>query len=213
MNFYVSDSGIGIPEDQFDRIFDRFYQVEHLMARNFEGTGLGLSISKAFVEIMGGKIWVDSELGKGSVFYFNLPFIKTKTTVPEASSGLQETTFIKRASILVAEDDENNFSLIEKFLAYPNITLIRAKNGIEAVKYCESGQPVDLVLMDLKMPEMDGYEATKKIKELRPALSVIAQTAYITDNEKVYNSGCVDIITKPFNRRSLLETIEKYLKD
>jgi PAS domain S-box-containing protein len=213
INFYVSDTGIGIPEDQYLRIFDRFYQVEHMMARHFEGTGLGLSISKAFVELLGGKIWVDSELGKGSVFYFTLPFNTAETHLPDTSTRLQETTFFKKASILIAEDDENNFSLIVKFLAYPNLTLIRARNGVEAVKYCESGQPVDLVLMDLKMPEMDGYEATKKIKGILPELPVIAQTAFVTDNEKIYNSGCIDIITKPFSRRSLLEKIEKYLKD
>jgi CheY-like chemotaxis protein/two-component sensor histidine kinase len=213
LHFYVSDTGIGIPEDQFQRIFDRFYQVEHIMARHFEGTGLGLSISKAFVEIMGGKIWVDSELGKGSVFYFTLPYNKTDSMLPEASTSIQETFFSERASILVAEDDENNFYLIMKFLTFPNITLIRAKNGLEALKYCESGQPVDLVLMDLKMPVMDGYEATKKIKEIKPDLPVIAQTAFVIDNEKVYNCGCIDIITKPFSRRSLLEKIEKYLKD
>jgi PAS domain S-box-containing protein len=212
-HFYVSDSGIGIPEDQFLRIFDRFYQVEHIMARHFEGTGLGLSISKAFVEIMGGKIWVDSEIGKGSVFYFTLPYSKSETMVPEVTTSTQKIYFNQQASILVAEDDENNYSLIMKFLTFPNITLIRAKNGVEAVKYCESGQPVDLVLMDLKMPEMDGYEATKKIKGIKPDLPVIAQTAFVTDNEKAYNSGCVDIITKPFNRISLLEKVKKYLKD
>jgi|WetSurMetagenome_2_1015567.scaffolds.fasta_scaffold00558_7 PAS domain S-box-containing protein len=213
LKFYVSDTGIGIPEDQYQRIFDRFYQVEHMMARHFEGTGLGLSISKAFVEIMGGKIWVESELGKGSVFYFTLPYNKPEIKVPKPSINNTDKIFDIRASILVAEDDENNYNLIKKYLAFPNITLFRAKNGVEAVNCCESGQYLDLVLMDLKMPEMDGYEATKKIKELRPSLSIIAQTAFITDNEKAYKSGCVDIITKPFNRRSLLEIIEKYLKD
>ena len=213
INFYVSDTGIGIPEDQFQRVFDRFYQVEHIMARHFEGTGLGLSISKAFVELMGGKIWVDSELGKGSVFYFTLPYSKSETIVPEALTIVQETSFNKKASILVAEDDENNFYLIMKFLTFPNITLIRAKNGLEAVKCCESGQPVDLVLMDLKMPEMDGYEATKKIKGINPDLPVIAQSAYVTDKEKAYNSGCVDIIIKPFRKKDLSEIVKKYLKD
>jgi PAS domain S-box-containing protein len=213
LHFYVSDTGIGIPEDQFKKIFDRFYQVDHMMARHFEGTGLGLSISKAFVEIMGGKIWVDSELGKGSVFYFTLPYNKQKATATEALTSIKETSINRQVSILVAEDDENNFNLIRLYLNFPKITLIRAKNGVEALKYCESGHSIDLVLMDLKMPEMDGYEATKKIKKIKPDLPVIAQTAFVTDNEKAYNSGCVDIITKPFSRRSLLEKIEWYLKD
>ncbi len=210
LHFFVSDTGIGIPEGQFERIFDRFYQVEHMMTRHFEGTGLGLSIAKAYVEIMGGKIWVDSELEKGSVFNFTLPYNKSEINVPNASTAIFKASFIGRASILVAEDDDNNFNLIKNFLSFPDVTLTWAKNGMEAVKYCQSGQHIDMVLMDLKMPLMDGYEATKKIKEIRPDLPVVAQTAFVTNSEKIYNCGCIDIITKPFTKRSLLEKIEKY---
>ena len=213
LNFFVSDTGIGIPADQYQKIFDRFYQVDHMMARQFEGTGLGLSISKAYVELMGGKIWVDSDYGKGSIFYFTLPFIKPLVVRKETSTITQEISFKRDVTILVAEDDENNFNLILRFLSDSNLHIIRAKNGKEALSYCESGSPVDLVLMDLKMPEMDGYEATIKIKKSLPNLQVIAQTAFVTDNEKAFNSGCVDIITKPFNRKTLLEKIKKYLKD
>jgi CheY-like chemotaxis protein len=184
-----------------------------LTSRQFEGTGLGLSISKAYVELLGGTIWVDSELRKGSVFYFTLPNNKSDTIAPETSISIKETFLNQLAFILVTEDDDNNFNLIMNFLSSPNITLIRAKTGAEAVKYCASGNTVDLVLMDLKMPEMDGYEATKRIKLIKPGLPVIAQTAFVTDNEKAYNSGCDDIITKPFTKKSLLEIVEKYLKD
>ena len=213
LHFFVSDTGIGIAEDQYLKIFDRFYQVEHMMARHFEGTGLGLSISKAYVELMGGKIWVDSEPGIGSIFYFTLPFSKSSNVNKETVTFSNEISFKRDVTILVAEDDENNFNLILKFLSHPNLHLIRAKNGLEALTYCELGKPVDLILMDLKMPEMDGYEATRKINGIKPDVPVIAQTAFVTDNEKVYNCGCIDIITKPFTRRSLLEKIEKYLKD
>jgi PAS domain S-box-containing protein len=213
LHFFVSDTGIGIPGDQCQKIFDRFYQIDHMMARHFEGTGLGLSISKAYVELLGGKIWVDSNLGKGSIFYFTLPYNRSSVVMKETSTITQEISFKRDISILVAEDDENNFNLILRFLSDPKLQLIRAKNGKEAVIYCESGKPVDLVLMDLKMPEMDGYEATTRIKKRLPNLQVIAQTAFVTDNEKAYNSGCVDIITKPFNRKTLLEKINKYVKD
>jgi PAS domain S-box-containing protein len=210
--FYVSDTGIGIPEDQYQRIFDRFYQVEHRMARHFEGTGLGLSISKAFVELLGGRIWVESTLGQGSVFYFSLPYNKPEAIIPDNKPTVQEFSFNRETTILVAEDDDNNFSLISKFLAVPNLTLIRAKNGLEAVQYCESSKDIALVLMDLKMPEMDGYEATVKIKKLIPELTVIAQTAFVTDKEKAQDCGCSEIITKPFRRKDLIEVLSKYLK-
>jgi PAS domain S-box-containing protein len=212
LNFYVSDTGIGIPEDQYLRIFDRFYQVEHRMARHFEGTGLGLSISKAFVELLGGRIWVDSELGKGSVFYFSLPYNRSEAKMPDNKQTVQEFSFNRKTTILIAEDDDNNFSLISKFLAIPNLTLIRAKNGLEAVQYCESSKDIALVLMDLKMPEMDGYEATVKIKKLFPELTVIAQTAFVTDKEKARDCGCSEIITKPFKRKDVIEVLSKYLK-
>jgi PAS domain S-box-containing protein len=213
LNFYVSDTGIGIPENQFQRIFDRFYQVEHMMARHFEGTGLGLSISKAYVELMGGKIWVESEPGKGATFYFSLPFNKPESNDSDNLTSLKEVKFNKPLTILVAEDNDANFKLIEMYLADPVFSLIYAKNGFEAVKYCESEQKIDLVLMDLKMPEMDGYLATEKISNLRPGLPVIAQTAFATDNDKALNCGCVDILTKPFKKNELLQIINKHLNN
>jgi PAS domain S-box-containing protein len=212
LNFYVSDTGIGIPEDQYKKVFDRFYQVEHIMARHFEGTGLGLSISKAFVELLGGKIWVDSKLGEGSVFYFSIPFNRSEAKIPDNKPTVQELSFNRKTTILIAEDDDNNFSLISKFLAIPNLTIIRAKNGLEAVKYCESVKDIALVLMDLKMPEMDGYEATARIKHLFPKLPVIAQTAFVTDKYKALECGCSEIITKPFRRKDLIEVLRKFLK-
>jgi PAS domain S-box-containing protein len=212
INFYVSDTGIGVAEDQLHRIFDRFYQVEHTLERHFEGTGLGLSISKAFVELMGGRIWVESEYGKGSTFWFSIPSDYQLKTSKPASETVAEAFFTKHATILIAEDDENNYNLIVNFLADPNLNLVRAKNGLEAVKYCEAGNNVDLVLMDLKMPEMDGYEATVRIKSLFPNLKVVAQTAYVADKEKALDSGCIDIITKPFKKKDLLDLVKNYLK-
>jgi PAS domain S-box-containing protein len=214
IQFFVSDTGMGIPEDQYERIFDRFYQVEHMMARHFEGTGLGLSISRAFVELMGGKIWVESELNKGSVFYFTLPYnphIVVASAKPAAKTGI---VFSRELTILVAEDNENNLNLLMSYLSNPLLKIIYARNGREAVNICETTQKkIDLVLMDLKMPEMDGYEATVKIKSLFPKLPVIAQTAFVTDKERAFDCGCSEIITKPFKRTELLEIILKYVND
>jgi PAS domain S-box-containing protein len=213
LEFYVSDTGIGIPGELHERIFDRFYQVDPSGTRLYDGTGLGLSISKAYITLLGGKIWVESEFGKGSKFFFTLPFNKIETTVPISLPVGFDSSFIRKVSVLIAEDDDNNFNLVAEYITDPNITLIRAKNGIEAVRYCESGQAVDLVLMDLKMPEMDGYEATTRVKKLLPNLPVIAQSAFVNDNEKAYKSGCIDIITKPFRKKELLGIIEKYLNN
>ncbi len=212
ITFFVSDTGTGIPQDQFKKIFDRFYQVEHTLDRQYEGTGLGLSISKAYVELLGGKIWFESQYEKGSVFYFNLPFDDQHKIVKHEPAIVPDLDFKKPVSILVAEDDEYNYMLIKKYLEKPNLNLVRAKNGLEAVKYCQSVKNIDIILMDLKMPEMDGYEATQKIRKILPAIPVIAQTAYATDKEKAFKSGCDDIITKPFKQSDLLELIKKYLK-
>jgi PAS domain S-box-containing protein len=211
INFFVSDTGIGINDEQHQKIFDRFYQVEHSLERPYEGTGLGLSISKAFVELMGGQIWIESDYGKGSTFYFSLPFSSARVEIKSEPESVPTESVKRPAVILVAEDDENNYKLLLKFLENPNLRLVRARNGREAVSYCESGNDVDLVLMDLKMPEMDGYEATTMIKKICPNLHVIAQTAFITDKEKAYACGCSDFIAKPFKKSDILGITLKYL--
>jgi PAS domain S-box-containing protein len=211
--FKVSDTGIGIPEDQHKRIFDRFYQIRHTGKRLYEGTGLGLSISKALAEFLGGRLWLESKPGKGSDFYFSLPYSRSETAKPAKPETLRdgEVEFTRPATILVAEDDDNNFELIARYLSDPRLILIRARNGTEAVRLCETKKGFDLVLMDLKMPEMDGYEATERIKKLCPGLTVIAQSAFVTDTERVFKSGCTEMITKPFNRKDLTAIVRKYL--
>jgi PAS domain S-box-containing protein len=212
LQFFVSDTGIGIPGNQVERIFDRFYQVEHMAARHFEGTGLGLSISKAFVELLDGKIWVKSEEGKGSVFYFTIPCTEAAKEHTGKVKQKSESNLSKHIKILVAEDNENNYNLIRIFLSHSPVILLYAKNGLEAVSLFSSNLDIDLVLMDLKMPEMDGYEATMTIKQMRPEVPVVAQTAFVAEKEKAFSAGCADIITKPFTRARLFEVLEKYLK-
>ncbi|MDE5421531.1 ATP-binding protein [Ancylomarina sp. DW003] len=214
LEFYVEDSGIGIPSDMHTDIFKRFRQVESTSARKYGGSGLGLSISKAFVEMLGGNIWLSSEAGKGSVFYFTLPYKTVNSKViPKLPSNELNLEFVKPKTVLIAEDEDSNFILLEKFFLDMKINIIRAINGIEAVAICKSNPQIDLIMMDIKMPDMDGYEATKCIKEFRPDLSIIAQTTYSTeaDKNKAFACGCSDFISKPFNRELLLSKINEQL--
>jgi PAS domain S-box-containing protein len=217
LEFYVEDSGIGIPLDMQDIIFERFRQVETPNEQFFGGSGIGLPISKAYVEMLGGKIWLVSELGRGSVFFFTIHY---KNTVPKKSPdtpSIQEINFDFKSikTILIAEDENSNFMLLKEMLPDIGINILRAKNGVEAVELCKSNPQIDLVLMDLKMSNMDGFDATVKIKEFRPDLYIIAQTAYSTeaDINKAFACGCSDFISKPLNRELLLSKICEQLQN
>ncbi len=215
LEFSVKDTGMGIPAGMHEKIFDRFLQVDHTVTREHEGTGLGLSISKAYVELLGGKIWVNSQPDKGSEFCFTIPFIRKSSD--EISGSLlkseSELLFDQPKTILVAEDEDMNYLLVEEFLENPNITLLRARNGIEAVELFRSDVAIDLVLMDIKMPRMDGYEATRKIRAIKPDIPVIAITAYAQagDKDKALSAGCSAYIAKPMRKEILLALIGKFL--
>jgi PAS domain S-box-containing protein len=215
LEFYFKDTGIGIPKDLHENIFERFRQVETTLAREYEGSGLGLSISKAYVELLGGKIWLTSRLGEGSVFYFTIPYNKVSlNTIPEKGvAGKYKSELKKTITLLVAEDENNNFKLLSQYLSNANIVVINAANGSEAVEICKKNKQINLVLMDLKMPVMDGFEATKRIKEFWPDLPVIAQTAYVRDIDKTkaIACGCSDFISKPFKKEELLTMIREHL--
>ena len=215
LEFYVEDSGTGIPMDMHENIFNRFRQVETNDTRNFGGSGLGLSISKAYVELLGGKMWLTSELGKGSVFYFTIPYKSTNPKKMPYTPSIKELNFSFNITkvLLVAEDEDSNFMLLEEMLSDSGINIIRAINGLEAVKLCKTNPNIDLVLMDIKMPVMDGYEATTRIKEFMPDLPIIAQTAYITDTDRIKSlaCGCSDFISKPVNKQLLLTKISEQL--
>jgi len=216
IEFFVKDTGIGIPEELHEEIFKRFRQADISDLNRYGGSGLGLSISKAYVEILGGKIWLNSEPDKGSVFYFKIPF-KTKNLIATPESKIIPGVYIKTKkpiTILIAEDEETNFLLLERFLSKLNFNIIRAKHGLEAIEFCKSNPQIDIVLMDMKMPGLDGYEATKQIRDFRPDLPVIAQSAYTSekDIEKAKACGCSDFVTKPFTREIILTKINEYLK-
>ena len=212
IEFYVSDSGIGIPENQLTKIFDRFYQVDHTLSRTFEGTGLGLSISKAFVEYMGGRMWAESRPGNGSVFYFTLPFRKQLTEATSSpDSTRQENARIY--NIVIVEDDESNARVMLSYLRQPHFKVKRFTNGQEAINYCLSEKNIDLVIMDLHLPGSGGLEVTEKLKKNFPDIKVIAQTAYALpgDKEASLAAGCDDFITKPFRKEFFISKVMEHL--
>jgi PAS domain S-box-containing protein len=213
LEFCVSDTGIGISPEHHARIFDRFYQVSNAMERLYEGTGLGLAISKAYIEHLGGKIWLSSEQGKGTSFFFTIPYEKqVATNLPVTEKGVPDSyVFNVKKVILVAEDIESNFKLIRYFLSGSNVEVLHAYNGKEAVERCLSTGKIDLILMDIKMPVMDGYTAVKLIREKNTSVPIIAQTAYVDDKEKAIECGCSGFISKPFDKKSLFKVLREFI--
>jgi PAS domain S-box-containing protein len=213
LEFVVSDTGIGISEEHHDRIFNRFYQVQNSFTRLYEGTGLGLAISKAYVEHLGGKIWLMSEPGIGTSFFFTIPYEKQKVKgiLVHEENDKDSYVFQTKKVILVAEDIESNFKLIRYFLNDSNVEVLHAYNGKEAVEKCLSSENIDLVLMDIKMPVMDGYTAVKLIRENNNNVPIIAQTAYAEDRDKAIECGCSGFISKPFDKKNLFRILFEYI--
>lgn len=215
IEIFVKDTGIGIANGEFTKIFDRFYQVENTVTRLYEGTGLGLSISKAYADLLGGKLWLESELHIGTIFYLSVPYESTDKPIEPSKTKMnnQELKSYGKKTVLIAEDEENNYRLMVTLLSRLNIDFIHARNGQEAVEICRENMDIDLVVMDIKMPVMDGYEATAKIKEFRPSLPIVAQTAYAfeSDKNRVFSAGCDDYISKPINKENLNVIFRKYL--
>jgi signal transduction histidine kinase len=213
--FYVKDTGRGIELEKQAYIFERFMQgnLDHQPEK--EGSGLGLAISKSLTKLFKGDIWVESEIGKGSIFYFNLPFIKgSKSTlkIEKINSEIMEYNW-KNKVILIAEDVATNYLLVKKSLRKTEVELIWAKNGQEAVDEIKNNQSIDLVLMDIRMPIMNGLEATRQIKEIYPEMPIIAQTAYAMDGdrERSLQAGCDEYIAKPINLKEFIELIAKFI--
>jgi PAS domain S-box-containing protein len=217
IRFYVKDTGIGISKDKLDVIFESFRQASVSDTKIYGGTGLGLAITKRLVEILGDEIWVISIPGRGSTFYFTIPYQPAFISGDENLNGL----IIKRAkkltldskTLLVVEDDDQSYFFFESILKKTNSKIVRAVDGQQAVDLCKN-QKFDLILMDIRLPKMDGYVATKKIKELWPDIKIIAQTAYAMagEKERCFEAGCDDYISKPINIAELFDTIERNIK-
>ena len=215
LEFFVKDMGIGVPEERQEAIFDRFIQADIGDKRAFEGTGLGLSITKAFVNMLGGEIWLKSEENIGSTFYFTLSCgLELDKVGRFKCEGLNFELNQREMNlkVLIVEDDKISRNFLELLVKPLSENIIVAKNGSEAVKIYEQNQDVDLILMDMKMPEMDGYEATRQIRQMNKDVIIIAQTAYslIGDRDKSIEVGCDDYITKPIFKDKLMNLINKY---
>lgn len=211
--FFVNDTGIGIPSDMQSKIFERFVQADMGLTRNFEGAGLGLSICRGLVQLLGGDIWLESELGKGSKFYFSVPFKQIiKQNVMEINNQ-EKMEMISDKKILIVEDDFTSYLYLRVLLDELGVQTIYASDGSEALDIIDKNPDIALILMDIRMPKMNGLEATKIIKASHPELPIIAQTAYAYSEEKanVLQLGCDDYLSKPIDRNLLYKTIKKYL--
>jgi len=215
LEFFVKDTGPGILEEQRKFIFERFRQGSESLNRNYEGAGLGLTISKAFVEMLGGEIWVKSSEGKGSEFYFTIPYtVKTNEKKRSRNTvSVDEAEYpIKKLKILIAEDDKISSVLLGKVVRNFSKEVLIVKNGIEAVEACCDNPDIDLILMDIKMPLLDGYEATRLIRKFNTDVVIIAQSAFALtgDQDKAITAGCNDYLTKPIIRKELMDHLNKY---
>ena len=215
IEFYVRDTGIGIAMDRQKAIFDRFIQADIFDKGAFQGAGLGLSIAKAYSEMLGGEIWVESTLGTGSVFYFTIPYhVESETVAPKTpiSSIEDQHGTLRTLKILIAEDDETSDYLVTRALKKISREVIHVKAGNEAVEACQKHPDIDLVLMDIKMPEMDGYQATREIRKFDQQIVIIAQTAYALsgDKEMALEAGCNDYLPKPLKKEELIRLIGQF---
>jgi CheY-like chemotaxis protein len=210
--FYVSDTGIGIPADKHNKIFEHFTQLDYGITRLYGGAGLGLSIVKGLLNLLDGEIWLESEPGKGSTFYFTFSSKKTDPSHHEPAFDRHTEYRFSNKTILIVEDDLYNAKYFKEILADTGSDLLNATYGKEAVKIALA-QPVDLVIMDIRLPDIDGYEAIRKIRQYKPDLKIIAQTAYVSyyERQKAFDAGCNDYISKPTTRELLLSMISKHL--
>jgi len=211
--FYVRDTGIGIPLGKKEIIFKPFRQSDESSTRKYGGTGLGLSISKGLIEVLGGNIWFETKQNSGSTFHFNLPYFPAAKPIDfiDKASGKQNYDW-KGKKILIVEDDPTSINYIHEVLTPTGADVYKAINGKEAMNVCDTIHP-ELILMDIQLPEMNGYDATERIKQLYPDIKVIAQTAYAMeeDRHKALQAGCVDYITKPLKRNALLTMLSQHI--
>ncbi len=213
LQFFVADTGIGIDPANHEAVFNRFWQVETGLARQYGGTGLGLSISRAFIREMGGVIRCDSVPGKGSQFNFDLPYVHSVHKQNTPAPGSCGPEGIGGKTILVVEDEEYNFEFLRIILLKYHLKTLHAWNGEEAIKIFSGNREIDLVLMDFKLPDIPGQEVTRRLLELRRGVPVIATTAYAMtgDREKAVNAGCIDYLQKPIRVEELVGLLNKYL--
>lgn len=215
LEFYVRDSGIGISKDKQKVVFDRFTQADNSLTRKFGGSGLGLTISKGLVELLGGSLWVNSMVGEGSAFYFTIPFkVASDDEIVDKSPAKEKSDYNwSGRTFLIVEDDKVSFKFLEGVFRKTGVQIFHADNGLKAIDLCKNHPELDIVLMDIQLPEMSGLDATRVITSFRKDLPIIAQTAnaMFEDKEKCLEVGCVDYVSKPININILFNKIDKYL--
>ena len=206
-------------------IFERFRQGNESLTRSYEGSGLGLSISKAYVEMLGGKMWFENNinlistngnhLNKGSIFYFTLPahsLVKPKKFLTDITIDNEIKVPVRKLKILIVDDDKISELLLRKIFDKDSKEFLNVPNGIEAINTFKNNPDIDLILMDINMPKINGYEVTRKIRELNTEVVIIAQTAYAMagDREKAIAAGCNDYISKPISKVALKKMVNNY---
>lgn len=215
LEFFIKDTGIGIGEESLESIFEHFVKEDRGPLRLSEGSGLGLTISKGLVELLGGKIRVESEKGKGSAFFFTIPVGKDLENFTSGQVEKTQKETKKTRSILVAEDDTINFFYLKSLLKqYTSAQIVHASNGKEAVEKFQQNPEIGLILMDIKMPVMDGLEATRHIKAINSNIPIVAITAYamVGDETRILNAGCDYYLTKPIDKKLLLKIISDFIE-
>ena len=215
LEFYVKDTGIGIPSDRIEAIFNRFEKADIEDTQVFEGSGLGLAISKSYVEMLGGNIQVSSKEGSGSTFTFSIPYIQQSMKETDTKGGVNkiQQAPLNKLSVIVAEDDEINQLFYKTIFKNKFRNIIFTTNGAETIEAIKKHSEINIILMDIKLPDMSGYDATCEIRKFNQDVVIIAQTAYglSGDKEKAIEAGCDDYIAKPINKGLLFEKIMLHL--
>jgi CheY-like chemotaxis protein len=214
--FYIKDTGIGIAKNQQEKIFERFTKVADIKIKHYRGTGLGLSIALKLTQLLNGDISVESELNVGSGFYLTFPLSKVllPVTVPELKPRDESLAFLSGKVILIVEDVEYSYKYLEIILSKNrDVKILWAKNGLDAVDLCMKNPDINIVLMDIQLPEMNGYDAIRLLKSENKNIPIIAQTAYTSpsDIDACWNAGCDDVLIKPINRNELLRKITEWI--
>jgi CheY-like chemotaxis protein len=215
IEFFVKDSGKGIPPELLDKIFEPFRQGEEVLARKHHGTGLGLTIAKNYAELLGGYMWTESELNRGTTFYLTLPYSEN-AKVPEGHlMAAAETDYQWRnKKFLIVEDNNISFMLLENLLEETGVKILRAETAQQSIDIVKANNDLDLVLMDVRLPDFTGWEAAKIIKKDNPGLPIIAQTANANSEDKIktFQAGCEAYLTKPIIKKEFYDTIKKCLE-
>lgn len=213
VEFFVTDTGVGIDSSMTQAIFEYFTQADTSRTRGYEGSGLGLSIAGGLLKLIGGTIHVESTKNKGSSFFFTLPGKVITSKVPDLVPGALQPAAIKNPVVLVADDDDFNYKYVEVILKRAAFTVLRAENGQIAIDTCRKNSAINLILMDMKMPIVSGFTATREIKKILPDLPIIALTAFVSTNDEkeAYAAGCEAFVSKPVNREKLMGMINKIL--